>query len=85
MLSLVQQTQEGSVSTPDHKILPNIGENMVLQYEVGANCGGVDYLPPHIGDYAPPTAALYPDLDPSIYNQGKNDGQQVPMIICLMC
>lgn len=73
VLSLVHQTQEGRVSAPDHKVLPIIGDNMVLQsLDFSANCGGVDYLPPHIGDYAPSTAALYTDLDSSVYNQGKS-------------
>lgn len=72
MLSLVHQTQEGSVSTPDHKVLPNLGDSMVYQsFELSASCGGIDYLPPHMGDYAPSTAALYTDLDTSVYSQGK--------------
>lgn len=71
VLSLVHQTQEGSVSTPDHKVLPNLGDSMVYQsFELSASCGGVDYL--HMGDYAPSTAALYTDLDTSVYSQGKN-------------
>lgn len=68
----MHQTQEGSVSTPDHKVLPNLGDSMVYQsFDLSASCGGVDYLPPHMGDYAPSTAALYTDLDTSVYSQGK--------------
>lgn len=71
VLSLVHQTQEGSVSAQNHKVLPNLGDNMVLQsFELSASCCG-DYLPPHMGDYAPSTAALYTDLDSSVYSQGK--------------
>lgn len=74
MLSLVHQTQEGSVSTPDHRVIPNLGDSMVYQsFELSASCGGVDYLPPHMGDYAPSTAALYTDLDTSVYSQGNAD------------
>lgn len=74
MLSLVQQSQEGSVSTLDRRSFPNIGDNMVLQpCDLNGSCGGIDYLPPYIGDYAPSTATLYTDLDSTPYSQGKQN------------
>lgn len=83
MLSLVHQTQEGSVSTPNHKVLPNIGDNMVLQsFELSASCGGVDYLPPHMGDFAPSTATLYTDLDTSVYSQGNLLHKNAKQTVC---
>lgn len=72
VLSLVQQSQEGSVSTLDRRSFPNIGDNMVLQsFDLNGSCGGIDHLPPYIGDYAPSTAAFYTDLDSTPYSQGK--------------
>lgn len=72
VLSLVQQSQEGSVSTLDRRPFPNIGDNMVLQsFDLNGSCGGIDHLPPYIGDYAPSTAAFYTDLDSTPYSQGK--------------
>lgn len=72
VLSLVQQSQEGSVSTLDRRSFQNIGDNMVLQsFDLNGSCGGIDHLPPYIGDYAPSTAAFYTDLDSTPYSQGK--------------
>lgn len=68
----MQPSQEGSVSTLDRRSFPNIGDNMVLQsFDLNGSCGGIDHLPPYIGDYAPSTAAFYTDLDSTPYSQGK--------------
>lgn len=46
---------------------------MVLQsFDLGLGCGGVDNMPPYIGDYAPSAATFYTELDSTIYSQGKN-------------
>lgn len=70
VLSLIQQTQQGSSCTLDRT-----AGNMVLQsFDLGLNGG--DNLPPYAGDYAP-SAGFYTDLDTAIYSQGK-----VTQMIC---
>lgn len=66
VLSLIQQTQQGSSCTLDRA-----AGNMVLQsFDLGLNCG--DNLPPYAGDYAP-SSGFYSDLDTALYSQGKLD------------
>lgn len=56
---------------------------MVLQsFELSASCGGVDYLPPHMGDFAPSTATLYTDLDTSVYSQGNLLHKNAKQTVC---
>lgn len=73
MLSLIQQTQQGSASTLDR----SVADNMVLQsFDLGLSCGS-DNLPPYVGDYAPSGAnTFYTDLDSTIYSQGKEKNEQ---------
>lgn len=70
MLSLIQQTQQGSASTLDR----SVADNMVLQsFDLGLSCGS-DNLPPYVSDYAPSGATtFYTDLDSTIYSQGKHN------------
>lgn len=71
MLSLIQQSQQGSESTLDRSAA-TVVDNMVLQsFDLSLQCGGVDNMPPYIGDYAPSAATFYTDLDSTIYSQGK--------------
>lgn len=73
MLSFIQQSQQGSVSTLDRSAVTTVADNMVLQsFDLGLGCGGVDTLPPYIGDYTPSAAAFYTELDSTIYSQGKH-------------
>lgn len=72
MLSFVQQSQQGSVSTLDRCAVTTVPDNMVLQsFDLGLSCGGVDSMPPYTGDYAPSAASFYTELDSTIYSQGK--------------
>lgn len=72
MLSFIQQTQQGSVSTLERG---TVADNMVLQsFDLSLSC--TDNLPPYIGDYVPSGATFYTDLDPTVYIQGKNDNVQ---------
>ena len=65
VLSIIQQSQQGSSSTLDRT-----AGNMVLQsFDLGLNGG--DNLPPYVGDFAP-AASFYTDLDSTIYSQGKH-------------
>lgn len=71
MLSFIQQSQQGSVSTLDRSAVTTVADNMVLQsFDLGLGCGGVDNMPPYIGDYPP--SAFYTELDSTIYSQGKH-------------
>lgn len=84
VLSFIQQTQQGSVSTLDRSAVTTVADNMVLQsFDLGLGCGGVDNMPPYIGDYAPSATTFYTELDSTIYSQGKHTNSPDIPFMCM--
>lgn len=81
MVTSVQRIQQ-SAYTLDRKDLPNIGDNMVLQsFDINSSCGGIDNIPPYIGDFAPSSAIFYTDLvESTAYNQGKTQWKKLQIL-----